>query len=79
MQPESLTGLYWSIRGHVACGQHAPPVEDSRWGTEGWAPLPSSSQGVHSLRYQCQYCSPEHTALIHSDSDSSSSPSSQSE
>ena len=24
MCPESSTGLYWSIRGTVACGQHAP-------------------------------------------------------
>jgi hypothetical protein len=75
MLPESSTGLYWSIRGHVACNQHAPLVEDPRWGIEGWAPPPSSSQNVRSQRYQCQYCSPEQTALVHAKPDDPSTPS----
>jgi hypothetical protein len=56
MQPESLTGLYWSIRGEVACGVHGPDADDPRWTAEGWQPLPPSSQGARGINYQCQHC-----------------------
>ena len=66
--PESPTGLYWSIRGHVACPHHAPQVEESRWACEGWLPIPSRSQGFRGMTYQCQSCSPDHTAVVQSGS-----------
>lgn len=65
MRPESLTGLYWSIRGTVLCQQHAPEAAEDRWTAESWCPLPESSQGFHGDRYQCQLCSPDGTAVAH--------------
>jgi hypothetical protein len=62
--PESSTGLYWSMRGHVACAR-AAQLDEDEWSAEGWQVLPSSSQGFRGVRfYQCQYCSPDHTALV---------------
>ena len=61
--PESPTGLFWSIRGHVACRVHASRVNPDDWEAQGWSALPESSQGAKEQRYQCEYCSPEHTAL----------------
>ena len=54
--PPSATGLYWSIRGEVACDEHAPLVDDPRWTVEGWHPLPVSSGQMQGSRYQCQFC-----------------------
>jgi hypothetical protein len=56
MQPESQTGLFWSVPGEVACHEHAPDMFDQRWTTEGWQPLPQPSQGLHRIQYQCQHC-----------------------
>ena len=42
MRPESHTGLHWSIRGTVLCGRHAKDIEDARWVTEEWLPLPEN-------------------------------------
>ena len=64
MVPESSTGLYWSIRGHVACASHAAEIEPSRWAEESWNPLPPSSQGVHGVRYRCEFCSPVGSAMV---------------
>jgi hypothetical protein len=72
MLPESQTGLYWSIRGHVACAHHAAEITASRWSSESWKFLPAISQGRHGQRYQCEYCSPEQTALVHPTPDDSS-------
>src|SRR5687768_1812406 len=36
--PESPTGLYWSMRGEIACQPHAPDPSDPRWDIEGWEP-----------------------------------------
>ena len=63
--PESSTGLYWSMRGHVACERHAAQLDEDEWSPEGWQVLPSTSQGFRGVRfYQCQYRSPDHTALV---------------
>jgi hypothetical protein len=35
LRPDSRTGLYWSIRGEVACARHAPDLANPRWATEG--------------------------------------------
>lgn len=64
MHPPSALGLYWSIRGEVACEQHTPDMTDSRWTAEGWAPVPVSSGHVHGARYQCQHCAVDHCAII---------------
>ena len=63
MRPDTPTGLYWSIRGHVACFEHAEQIPDGLWASERWAPLPLSSQGVHGRIYECQICSPSKTAI----------------
>ena len=57
--PETPTGLYWSIRGEVACMNHVP--DGNRWTAEGWKPVPESQRGT----FHCQHCAPEHTALAH--------------
>ena len=55
MLPASETGLYWSMRGEVACDNHAPA--EPRWTLEGWVPLPGAQQGRDGIRYLCQHCS----------------------
>jgi len=65
MLPPSSTGLYWSVRGQVACLEHVSKIHETQWIGDGWQPLPRLSQGHHGLRYQCQYCSPDHTAIVH--------------
>ena len=72
MIPVSPTGLYWSIRGNVACAEHANNIEEARWDSEGWAPLPHTSQGLRGRTYQCEYCSPDRTAIYHQDVSTSS-------
>ena len=65
MHPASFTGLYWSIRGEVACADHAPEIVDPRWAVEGWAPVPVSAGPVQRSRYQCQHCATDGRALVH--------------
>ena len=65
--PLSATGLYWSVNGHVACAEHAAVIPGSSWVAEAWAPVPPSSQGFGGLRYECEYCSPQHTAVTRAD------------
>ena len=57
MPPESPIHLYWSIRGEVACINHAPKSE--QWNTERWQVLPATYRAT----FQCQHCSPDHIAL----------------
>ena len=64
MHPLSATGLYWSIRGEVACDDHAPHADELRWSTEGWEPIPVSSGRAHGLRYQCQHCDTNGRAVL---------------
>ena len=65
MHPASFTGLYWSIRGEVACAGHAlrSSIHDGR--SEGWAPVPVSAGPVQKSRYQCQHCGTDGRALVH--------------
>jgi hypothetical protein len=51
--------LFWSKRGHVACGSHAPDNHSERWQTEGWCPIPEIANGRHGLIYQCPHCAPD--------------------
>lgn len=55
MRPESPTGLYWSIRGDIACCDHAPAAADPRWTAEKWKPLSLAVPAKH-LRYRCKLC-----------------------
>ena len=66
MHPISTTGLYWSLRGEIACESHAPDVEDPSWIAEGWQAIPESSGHVKATRYQCQHCSQDGRAVVHS-------------
>jgi hypothetical protein len=65
MHPLSILDLYWSIRGEVACDDHAPEVDDPRWITEGWEPVPISSGHIEGTRYRCQHCASDGRAIIH--------------
>jgi hypothetical protein len=63
MRPESVSGLYWSIRGEVACAEHCPPSDDFRWALDGWNPIPITS-GQGTTRYQCQHCATDNRAIV---------------
>ena len=65
MHPESATHLYWSIRGEVACDEHAPRIDTPRWTIEGWNALPVSSEHVNGSHYQCQHCASDGRAVVH--------------
>jgi len=60
----SPTGLYWSLRGEVACPAHVPQADDPRWEQEQWTPLPEMYEYVRATRYRCQHCAPEGTPLV---------------
>jgi CheY-like chemotaxis protein len=45
--------LFWSRKGEVACGAHAPAADSARWASEGWQPVPEVRRPI---RYQCQFC-----------------------
>jgi CheY-like chemotaxis protein len=45
--------LFWSKRGEVACGAHAPHATGPRWRQDGWQELYAPGRRV---RYQCQFC-----------------------
>jgi two-component system response regulator MprA len=47
--------LYWSRRGTVACGLHAPHGNSEEWRDDRWTAIPAGS-AKHGLAYQCQYC-----------------------
>ena len=66
MHPISPTGLYWSMRGEVACDDHAPSFDDPRWTVDGWKPLPVSCGYLKATRYQCQHCAEDGRAVVHS-------------
>ena len=48
--------LFWSRRGEVACGVHAPAPGSEQWASERWAAIPAGA-GRDRLIYQCQHCS----------------------
>ena len=49
------SSLVWSKRGEVACPEHAPTRDSTRWTSEGWVGLPT--RALHGrVRYQCQHC-----------------------
>jgi len=58
--PES--GLFWSMRGEVACPDHVPA--EPRWTAEGWVPLPVAQQGRDGITYLCQHCSAAGIAFV---------------
>ena len=62
--PPSVTGLYWSNQGEVACDEHTPAVDDPRWTLEGWNPVPVSSVTCTALIIRCQSCAVDGRAII---------------
>ena len=54
----STTGLFWNIRGNIRCEAHAYDIDDQRWVSEGWAPIPDTEE-PKKRRYQCQKCAPD--------------------
>ena len=55
-RPVSVTPLYWSNRGEVACASHAPELGSMRWYAEGWKDVPPRSRFFPRRGYQCQHC-----------------------
>jgi|SRR5688572_11284355 len=53
--PESVTGLYWSARGHVLCGDHAMEIAAEEWTKARWVATPATTR----LPLQCEQCSPQ--------------------
>jgi two-component system chemotaxis response regulator CheY len=53
--PTLASRLFWSRRGEIACGQHAPEADSVRWRDERWAPIPPAPD-THRISYQCQHC-----------------------
>jgi hypothetical protein len=47
--------LFWSGRGEIACGFHAPAESADRWRAEAWTLAPRGA-GHHGLAYHCQRC-----------------------
>jgi CheY-like chemotaxis protein len=60
----SSTELYWSRRGEVACGLHAPVGESERWREERWVAIPAKL-GQRQVRYRCQHCAGASGPLLH--------------
>lgn len=53
--------LFWSKRGEIACAEHAPERQSSRWSLEGWQELPALEG--RRITYQCQHC--DKRAILH--------------
>lgn len=66
--PTSPTGLYWSMRGHVICGEHAAKLIDraDEWAAEGWEPLRTSTQRILGIKYLCEKCGADHEVAVRS-------------
>src|SRR5688500_1859888 len=47
------TRLFWSRKGEVACGEHAPAQDSAPWTCEGSPLVPDVRRPI---RYQCQHC-----------------------
>jgi hypothetical protein len=45
--------LYWSKKGDVACGSHAPFQDAQRWASEGWSRIESE---FVKRNLQCPHC-----------------------
>jgi len=51
--------LFWSKRGDVACGSHAPDQGSDRWQAAEWCSMPESAKRRYGLTYQCPRCAPD--------------------
>ena len=58
----AVSRLFWSRRGEIACGTHAPAPDSERWKEEQWTAIPPNP-GYQQIVYQCQYC-PGHRGPI---------------
>jgi hypothetical protein len=48
--------LFWSKRGAIACGAHAPAADSDRWREDGWQPVPHEHAPYSTKTFQCQFC-----------------------
>jgi CheY-like chemotaxis protein len=48
-------GLFWSRRGEIACGDHAPDATSPRWRDDRWAAIPATVAKGRII-YRCQHC-----------------------
>ena len=53
MMAKHPQALFWSKRGEVECGAHAPEVDSEQWQSEGWCTIPSTANVRHTRAYQC--------------------------
>lgn len=58
----TVSRLFWSRRGEIACATHAPAPDSERWKSELWTAIPPNP-GYQQIVYQCQYC-PGHRGPI---------------
>ena len=65
MHPASFTGLYRSIRGEVACADHAPDVGDPDGQSRDGLRCLSRQDLFRGPEYQCQHCATDGRALVH--------------
>lgn len=49
-----VPGLYRSVRGEIACIDHAPTVNGVRWIAEGWNVVTADDNTP--IAYRCQHC-----------------------
>jgi CheY-like chemotaxis protein len=48
------TGLFWSRLGEIACADHAPSSDSTRWASEAWRAIMPSE--LKRIPYRCQHC-----------------------
>jgi len=53
--PMTHTIFFWSRKGEVACGDHAPEPLSERWTAEGWRAISPTEDP--RAKFQCQHCS----------------------
>lgn len=63
--PAASRRLYWSVRGEVACVEHAPEPDSERWAEERWVQMAGMAKGRHGIKYQCQHCSTSGSPIAH--------------
>ena len=54
--------LFWSKRGEVACADHAPVGDSTRWTRDGWCRM-TSAVGRRQIVYQCQHCAADRSPV----------------
>ncbi len=53
--PADPNALYWSRRGEIACGEHAPRHDNARWVADRWTAIDERAV-ERRIHYQCAIC-----------------------